>query len=500
MTSISSRLEALPRPAPDVVRQVLQAAGPTGLVALAAALAASAATGMYGLATVGLAGALAAALVVAVPLPDGGEVPLGLAVVVVMALLLLPGRFAVVAGVALGIAWPVWWRRLGPGASAALVGVLALAATGAGVGANLVSAAFGSFASGSTARVLAETSSAALSYAALDISGRALVPAGLRRSVTALERRSGREVWLVGVALSCSAALFAIAYYASSLEAALVAGLPLFSTRFSFARLTGARRTYHQTVTALAMLPEVAGKAPVGHGERVAVYVSALAESTRLGEGRGAGHHGWRAAVPGGGRLLSGLGYGPGRATVVGQLMDVAKLHHIGEITLQEEGVGDGPADPEKIGEAAAEVLQSTGFLGSVAPLVREVVVARPVVVGLPAAIVRVCCAFDELVGSREPPAGGVGLGEAREELGEARAKLGEARAELGEARAELLSRFTAGAEERAARALVELLGEHPGLVEEAIAAGAYLTRAAACAGAPGHEDATRHEDDHVCA
>ncbi|MHB8296027.1 MAG: hypothetical protein ACYDH5_15700 [Acidimicrobiales bacterium] len=475
MTSISSRLEALPRPAPDVVRQVLQAAGPTGLVALAAALAASAATGMYGLATVGLA----AALVVAVPLPDGGEVPLGLAVVVVMAVLLLPGRFAVVAGVALGIAWPVWWRRLGPGASAALVGVLALAATGAGIGANLVSAAFGSFASGSTARVLAETSSAALSYAALDISGRALVPAGLRRSVTALERRSGREVWLVAVALSCSAALFAIAYYASSLEAALVAGLPLFATRFSFARLTGARRTYHQTVTALAMLPEVAGKAPVGHGERVAVYVSALAESTRLGEGRGAGHHGWRAAVPGGGRLLSGLGYGPGRAAVIGQLMDAAKLHHIGEITLHEEGVGDGPADPEKIGEAAAEVLQSTGFLGSVAPLVREVVVARPVVVGLPAAIVRVCCAFDELAGSREPPAGGVGLGEAR---------------------AELLSRFTTGAEERAARALVELLGEHPGLVEEAIAAGAYLTRAAACAGAPGHEDAARHEDDHVCA
>jgi hypothetical protein len=173
--------------------------------------------------------------------------------------------------------------------------------------------------------------------------------------------------------------------------------------------------TYQQAVRALSIVPEVAGLAPLGHGERTAVYAAALTEAFELDK-------------PDAERIVT-----------------AARLHHIGSIGLD----GAAHSEPADLARASAEILSETGFLDGVSDLVAAVRTASPDTIDVPCAIVRVASSFDEL--TADDPA------------------------RAGAAAVELLSRHPDRLERRVAVALVQLSDRDPGMVERAWAQGHFL-------------------------
>src|SRR2546426_2804021 len=132
-------------------------------------------------------------------------------------------------------------------------------------------------------------------------------------------------------------------YHDGGVWMAGMAAMPLLITRFSFERYAAARRTYHQTIQALGVVPEVAGLAVPGHGERTAVYAGAMADELGLG------------------------------ATDRERVVTAARLHHIGYICVDDPEDPDGACLPSaEIAKVGASILRETIFLRDVARVVED--------------------------------------------------------------------------------------------------------------------------------
>jgi hypothetical protein len=203
--------------------------------------------------------------------------------------------------------------------------------------------------------------------------------------------------------------------------------VPLLVLRFSFHHYFDARRTYLQATQALALIPEVAGLTPLGHGERTAVYATALAES---------------------------MLFSPEQVDLVAT---VARLHHIGQIAhpnLPEHAFGPYPEERRLIGDSSGEILSETGFLEHVAPRVAAVHCADQDELTDSIAIVRVASTLDDLVG--QEPSG------------------------LSDAVVGLLARHDLGIERTVALKLAQLCDTRPAVADRAVAAGALVASAGA--------------------
>ncbi len=119
----------------------------------------------------------------------------------------------------------------------------------------------------------------------------------------------GRLAWL---AIASSGMLMAIGYRGVGGEGRvgiwgpLLFSTPLLAAWYAFERLDSATRSYQQTIEALAMAPELGGLVAPGHAERVATLATAMGEQ---------------------------LGLSPAD---VRDLEMAARLHHLGEVTLDE--------------------------------------------------------------------------------------------------------------------------------------------------------------------
>lgn len=383
-----------------------------GIAAAGAALAATGRTDAAALAAIALV--VAAGLLLEVDLPWGGQVPLGYAILIAVAVLVSPPATAAVAGVALIAAGAVRRR-----------GLDVVVTAGGSVAAALAELVFeaGVDTEATDVGVLLEVVVVGAAFLAVDLI------AGRRRL---------HQVAPLYITLLCAAALLAVAYEQRA-ALALVAAVPLLVTKYSFGRFSQARETYAQTTRALSLLPEVAGLTPLGHGERTAVYATALAEE---------------------------LGFDP---PAVDRIATAARLHHIGHISLHEPEERHGPVDGAELGRVSAELLRETGFLAGVADLVEQVQDGRVGATTLEGAVIRVCSTLDDLAefDLRDDPF------------------------------ALALVHHRAGVERTAAIALLRLHDRRPELLEEGRSASRILAQVASAAGSAGHD---RHDQDgHDC-
>lgn len=124
-------------------------------------------------------------------------------------------------------------------------------------------------------------------------------------------------------------------------------------------------QTRIQTIRALATVPEVAGLAPRGHGQRTASYVEALCAQLDI----------------------------PSRDQQ--RLVEVAHLHHIGAISE----TGDAKS-PRALASEGSRILASTRSLSSLASLVAQTAPGPARASGLEATVIKIADEFDGLVGS----------------------------------------------------------------------------------------------------
>jgi hypothetical protein len=343
---------------------------------------------------------VAGGLALEVDLPWEGEISLGYALVIAVAVLLPPVDALAVCGLSLALVLPARWRRRRE------VGAWTIAAVAA-IAAQWLVRSFLPVVLWRDAYVLLETCVAGAAFLVVDL---------------LLRGRRLQHVSALYASILCAAALLTLAYQRSS-ALALVAVVPLLVTKYSFERFSDARHTYSQTTQALSLLPEVAGLTPLGHGERTALYATALADE---------------------------LGIDAARAE---RLATAARLHHLGYISLHEPEVRTGPPDLVRIGELSAEVLRETGFLADIADLVRDAQDGGAPAESLDAAIIRVCSTLDDLAGD--------GFARPADPV------------------AEVLRRHAGGFERTASIALLRLHDRRPDLIDDARAASRRLALAA---------------------
>ena len=304
----------------------------------------------------GLALLLAGAMLVLVPVPWGGNAPLGYALVGALpALLATPeASLVIAAGVGLGLVGTAvrgsrttvvgTATRVVPACAAALAAAAAIPGHGK--------------------HVLLESLVGVGALLAVD----ALVT---RRVLVDGQRLSLVQALPVYLTIACGAALVAVATDRVGVVMAAVAVFPLLITRFSFRRYAGAGETLRQTVQALGLVPELAGLAPLGHSERASVYGRAVAEELKLG------------------------------GAAVERIVTASRLHHLGAVPFDPVDADDTTvADPADVAEQGALILREAGFPSDVADLIeaaRAGSLDGPAP-SLEAAVVRVASAFDEVV------------------------------------------------------------------------------------------------------
>src|SRR5262245_34281248 len=368
----------------------------------------------------GLAVVLAACLQIRVDVVDGSQASIGSAVVVALAVLLHEGGAFAVFGVALALTAPVWaWR------SSTRHTLSSVAAVGAAMAAAVAGqAAAGWVADGlhmhGEVALLVQVAGAGAAFVAVELASQWLAERPARGArAQAPPRQQRPRLALVGLylALLCAAALLVLASRELGPAAALVAAVPLLIIHFSFARYARARRTYDQAVLALSIVPEVAGHASLGHGERTAFYAAALTRSFHL------------------------------EPKLAERVVTAARIHHIGRV-LDEQGAASERAERPP-GEAAAELLAEIPFLQDVAGLVASVSAAPVDEVDIGCAIVRVATTFDDLTGVAQP--------------------------NVDSACSELLETHPGRTEHTVAERLVQLWKKSPALVLDARRAGRYL-------------------------
>ena len=260
-----------------------------------------------------LAGAaviLAGGLLITIPVPWGGEVPLGFTLAIALPALLPVGRVAAVDVVALALALLAQRHQLDRWEMLHFGGRIALAMA-AGGGAGLAV----HLSLDHEAHVLASAVAAAAAVLVAEIgSTLAGVRNAAKRIVSAVP---------VHLTLACAGVLFAVAVDQVGVAMAAVAALPLVVTRFAFRRYAEATETLEQTVQALGLVPELAGLAPLGHSERAASYAAAIAED--LGFDR------------------------PG----IDRIVTATRLHHLGAVRSDES---DAPTTPAEVAVAGARI------------------------------------------------------------------------------------------------------------------------------------------------
>lgn len=203
-------------------------------------------------------------------------------------------------------------------------------------------------------------------------------------------RRGGLELrdFDIHLTLVATGLLFGLTFETVSWFALGIAGLPFFFAWGAFRRLAETRRTYAQTVRALAQIPEAAGHVNQGHAVRVTDLAGSIARRLKLGP------------------------------TAVEQVEWSAYLHDIGRISLNDPAV-------VKIGYTEVDIAEWGAVIAEEATLDDVAVVIRrqhepyrrpgqlpdP---DLPVAsrIIKVCSAYDEMVAE-----GGLSPLEALEQL-----------------------------------------------------------------------------------
>lgn len=307
-----------------------------------------------------LAAVLAGTLLVTVPVPGGGSVPLGYAMAMAVPALLGPAEAATVVAAGSLLAAIATWALEGVRPGVATAGRLLLS-TLTPVGAV---AALLTFTAGAEPIERVIVAAAVLVF--------------METSLVRLARVGGhivdlRSAALVYATLASGGVLLAVATTEVGVALAVMASTPLLIARFSFQRYAAATDTLAQTVQALGLVPELAALAPLGHSERSAVYAAAIADE---------------------------LGFERMART---RVVSAARLHHLGAVPF-DPGDPDQQSDPPGVDEIArqgATILRQAGFPAPVANLIES---ARAgsldgTAPGIEAAVVRVATAFDEVVG-----------------------------------------------------------------------------------------------------
>ena len=137
--------------------------------------------------------------------------------------------------------------------------------------------------------------------------------------------------------------------------------IPLLAAWYSFERLASIRRTYQQTISALSVVPELAGLVREGHAERVADLAVSLGREMHLSP--------------------QDLEY----------LQAAALLHHLGHLCLEDPVVRGRAIEPTEVTDKGAEILRQTEYLRPAGDLLASDTAS----VG--SQILRVASAFDEL-------------------------------------------------------------------------------------------------------
>ena len=183
----------------------------------------------------------------------------------------------------------------------------------------------------------------------------------------------------VFVTLVATGALFGLSYRALGVYALGVAVLPFIFAHSAFARFQQIKRTYRQTIRALARIPEVAGLGEEGHADRTANL--ALAVGHEMGLSR----------------------------STVDELEYAALMHDIGRITLTEPAIVRVGYTDDDIARWGAEIISQAPYLEKIADHVRRLhePYRKPGEQTDPAIstiskIVRATSAYDHLVVERE--------------------------------------------------------------------------------------------------
>ncbi len=148
--------------------------------------------------------------------------------------------------------------------------------------------------------------------------------------------------WMVALSLMATGALFAFSWRPLGPWAVLVAAVPYSFAHAGVHRYHMARRTYRQTIRALARIPEVAGLSGDGHAERTAELAVLTSQE---------------------------MGLGP---DLVSQIEYAALMHDIGRITLNEPTILRMGFTDEDIAGWGADIVAEAPYLSRVATFVRH--------------------------------------------------------------------------------------------------------------------------------
>jgi hypothetical protein len=189
---------------------------------------------------------------------------------------------------------------------------------------------------------------------------------------------------LVGIstAISATGVLIALAYPLMGVWAIPVFATPLLLTQFSFRRYATIRATYLQTIRALSRVTEVGGQTETGHSRRVGRLAVMVGRELGLSE-----------------RVILDLEY-------------ASLMHDIGQLSLPTPIPGGATtmvshADQMRIASLGAAVIRQSGALERAAVIVERQADSHRSDGGEPdptlpveSRIIRVCNAYDDLVGS----------------------------------------------------------------------------------------------------
>ncbi len=189
---------------------------------------------------------------------------------------------------------------------------------------------------------------------------------------------AGKDAPLFASLVGAGAIFGVVRIHAEWWVAVVVAAVPFIMTISSFTRYGSVRKTYVQTILALARIPEVAGLGLEGHAERTADLAEAVAKD---------------------------MGLAPQRVVTVRY---AALMHDIGRITLTEPKIVERGFTESDIDRWSAEIIAESDYLAEAAEVVsqhnqpfrRPGEEADPDV-PIEAKIVRACSHFDRAVFGR---------------------------------------------------------------------------------------------------
>ena len=181
-------------------------------------------------------------------------------------------------------------------------------------------------------------------------------------------------ICLVGTGALLGLALDRLGFWAFG-----VAGLPFLFAQSAFGRMLTIRRTYRQTIRALARIPEVAGLGTEGHADRTAELASEVGFDLAFSR-----------------KELEDLEY-------------AALMHDIGRITLTEPAILRVGYTDDDIARWGAEIIGEAPYLNEVAELVRKLhepyrkpgELSDPTV-PLISKVVRAASSYDHLISERQ--------------------------------------------------------------------------------------------------